>query len=165
MAEISESLEDALERRRRKPISSRINDECGKETFINRLEKLTTLLRWTRVIKNTRSEAISVNLIKRWGRGNIHACLQMWRKETEEKKQHAQWAPADVVMTRYARKKQRRHRSNSESSSEDEDLLSPQSPQGVVGNDGEQPLVYTHRLYLSLAHTHTHTHTHTHIYI
>ena len=153
MAEISESLEDALERRRRKPISSRINDECGKETFINRLEKLTTLLRWTRVIKNTRSEAISVNLIKRWGRGNIHACLQMWRKETVEKKQVALWAPADVVMTRYAQKKQRRHpdRSISESSSEDEDLLSPQSPQGDIGNDGEQPLVYTHTHSLSLS--------------
>jgi hypothetical protein len=46
-----ESLEDALERRRRKPVSAMNIDECEKKTFIVRLEKLTALLRWTRVIK------------------------------------------------------------------------------------------------------------------
>ena len=101
-----------------------------------------------------------MSLIKRWGRGNIHACLQMWRKETDEKKQHALWAPADVVMTRYAQKRQRRH--PSESSSEDEDLLSPQSSQGDVDNNGEQPLVYSHTYIKKHTHTHTHTHTRKH---
>ncbi len=36
-----------FESRRRKPVSAMNIDECGKKTFIDRLEKLTVLLRWT----------------------------------------------------------------------------------------------------------------------
>ena len=145
-----ESLEDALERRRRKP--GEVSKEAAKEAFVDRLEKMTAMLRWTRVIKNTHSEAVSVNLIKKWGRGNINACVQLWRNELCLSKRQALWAPADVVITKYAHKKKRRHSGSSSSessSSEDEqdDMLLPDTPQAGAG---AEPLSEIHQTVSSL---------------
>ena len=67
-----ESLEDAINRRKRKVKEpDTTNKDSNKNLFLERLAILTAFLRWTRLIKTLHSEAVSVNLIKKVTHTNL----------------------------------------------------------------------------------------------
>jgi len=64
-------------------------------------------LRWSRFLKNAHAEAMSNNLIQRWGRGNVTQCLHTWRAETHARKANASWTPSDILMRSHKHKSKR----------------------------------------------------------
>jgi hypothetical protein len=134
----SESLEEAIARRKKGLIRNKdaVRDiETARESFLDKLYGVSALLRWTRVIRLQHSEAVSVNLIRKWAQGTLNMCLQMWQEETKVLKQNARWAPADIILKKTKRVKReawQRHESSSESSSSDDNETETSAEAGNI---------------------------------
>ena len=108
-------------------------------------------------MKSIHSEAVSTNLIKKWGRGNLNTCLQTWRAETQIHKHNAMWAPSDIIMKPHKKRRERKRveveredDAGAGSSSEEEELADAAAAALLGEEEEDEPLTQMHHTVTSL---------------
>ena len=117
---------------------------------------VTVWLRWSRFLKSIHSEAVSTNLINKWGRGNLNTCLQTWRAETQIHKHNAMWAPSDIIMKPHRKRRERKRveverEDEAGAGSSEEEELADAAAAALLGDDEEdERLTQMHQTVTSL---------------